>query len=111
MSKKPDWETKYDEQFPLKEGAFTFSGKRAKDFIRSTLEELAVKVEGMKEGTVCTHYQDNCSCMNAKDAKIHDTALDRAAALIRSEATIGGVNDYHTGKLNGEIPKDDVSRH
>jgi NifU-like protein involved in Fe-S cluster formation len=39
---------RFDEKFPLKEGAQTFSGKKAKDWLRAALLEMKDEVEAEK---------------------------------------------------------------
>lgn len=53
------------------------------DVIEAQKQSDVEVLEGLKESSVCTHYQDNCSCLNAHDTKIHNTVLDQAIENIK----------------------------
>jgi hypothetical protein len=65
--------------------------KTIKSFLNTCLiehyEEDIREFEEMKweKDTVCTHYQDNCSCRSDKEVRNHNTALDLAISLLQDK--------------------------
>ena len=51
-----------------------------------TPEKVREVLRRMRESDVCTHYQDNCSCLSAKDTKIWNRCIDSVIKVIEEPA-------------------------
>ena len=86
----------FDKKFVVKSNAGTgilryTDADTIKSFLTTCLiehyEEDIREMEEMKweKDTVCTHYQDNCSCRSDKEVRNHNSALDLAISLLQDK--------------------------